>query len=486
MTAPPALLWFRQDLRLADHPALHAALEGGGPVVGLYVLDDESPGAWRLGGASRWWLHGSLASLGREIAARDGTLVLRRGDAAREVAAVAAELGAASVHAGVAHEPWWRAADQAVRDALAAQGITYKRHRVATLSAPWRVKTKTGGIYGMYTPYARAVRALGEPEAPLPAPARLRGAVRARSERLEDWELLPRRPDWAGGIRATWTPGEAGAASRLAAFLRQAAAGYDRGRNLPGAPGTSMLSPHLHWGEISPNTVWHACRAIAPSAAVETYLSELIWRDFAAYLLWHHRTLPDRPLRPAFDALPYRRAPRELGAWQRGRTGVPIVDAGLRQLWETGWMHNRVRMIVASFLTKHLLMDWRDGERWFWDTLVDADLASNAASWQWVAGTGIDAQPFFRVFNPVSQGEKFDPEGGYVRRFVPELARLPDRHLHAPWAAPPEVLDAAGVALGRDYPRPIVSLDEGRARALAAYRNTVKAATAKAGAAAPT
>ncbi len=253
-----------------------------------------------------------------------------------------------------------------------------------------------------------------------------------------------------------------------------AVARYGTGRNVPGEDGTSMLSPHLHFGELSPRTVWHASRAEGDAADHDTYRRELIWRDFSAYLLWHHPTLPEKPLRPAFEKLGFRRDPAGLRAWQRGRTGVPIVDAGMRQLWQTGWMHNRVRMIAASFLVKHLLISWQEGEAWFWDTLVDADLASNGASWQWIAGTGIDAQPFFRVFNPVTQGEKFDADGGYVRRFVPELARLPAKYIHAPWTAPDAVLAAASVVLGRDYPRPVVDLAEGRTRALDTYRRTVR------------
>ncbi len=469
------LVWFRQDLRLADHPALHAALAGGGPVLGLYVLDEAAPGRWPLGGASRWWLHGSLAALAAAFTSRGSQLVLRSGRATDIIPQVAEETGASEIHTGVAHEPWWRDADAAIAKTLESAGRRLVRHRLSTLFEPWKITTKTGGIYGMYTPFARAVRAGPEPAQPLPAPKTLPGPDHTpHSEPLESWNLLPTHPDWAGGIRATWQPGEAGARARLKTFLARAVHAYDAGRNLPAEPGTSMLSPHLHWGEISPATVWHACRALPASAAIDTYLSELIWRDFSAYLLWHHRTLPDQALRPAFEALPYRRAARELAAWQRGRTGIPIVDAGMRQLWETGWMHNRVRMIVASFLTKHLLIDWRDGERWFWDTLVDADLASNGASWQWVAGTGIDAQPFFRVFNPLSQGEKFDPDGHYVRRFVPELAGLPARFIHAPWAAPAPILAAANITLGRTYPNPIVDLAEGRARALAAYRDTVR------------
>ena len=470
-----SIVWFRQDLRLADQPALMAAMAGGARVLPVYVLDDTI--AWPMGGASRWWLHGSLAALAAALHAAGAPLVLRRGSAAEIIPALARETGASMVHAGTAHEPAWRSTDDAVRAALEADGRSLVLHRTSTLIDLDRLRSKTGTVYGMYTPFARAVEALGEPAQPMPAPDAVKG-VHADSDRLEAWGLLPTRPDWAAGLRDTWTPGEPAALKRLALFAGDAVARYGTGRNLPGEDGTSMLSPHLHFGELSPRTVWHASRREGEGADHHTYRRELIWRDFSAYLLWHHPTLPEVPLRPAFGKLGFRTDQAGLHAWQRGQTGVPIVDAGLRQLWQTGWMHNRVRMIAASFLVKHLLISWQAGEAWFWDTLVDADLASNGASWQWIAGTGIDSQPFFRVFNPVTQGEKFDADGGYVRRFVPELARLPNKYVHAPWTAPADVLASAGVVLGRDYPKLVIDLAEGRSRALEVYRRTVREAAA--------
>ena len=470
----PAIVWFRQDLRLSDHAALAAALAAGGPVLPVYVLDDDSAGTWAMGGASRWWLHGSLLSLQAALAERGAQLVLRRGRAESVLPALLAETGASRIHAGRMHEPWARAAEAAVEQA--APGALHL-HRTSTLFDLDGIRTKTGGIYGVYGPFARQLRERGDPADPLPAPRQI-PSTKVRSERLESWNLLPTRPDWAGGFRDTWHSGEHAAHERLAAFVLEAVHGYDVGRNLPGQPRTSMLSAHLHWGEISPGQVWRAVRDSASrqqqAQGIDVFLGELLWREFAAYLLWHNPHLPEQPLRPRFAALPGRRAPDELRAWQRGRTGVPIVDAGMRQLWHIGWMHNRVRMIAASFLVKHLLIPWRVGEDWFWDTLVDADLASNAASWQWIAGSGIDSQPFFRVFNPVSQGEKFDPAGDYVRRWVPELASLPDRFVHAPWTAPAAVLHEAGVTLGTTYPRPVVDLAKGRQRALTAYRETMR------------
>jgi deoxyribodipyrimidine photo-lyase len=468
-----ALLWFRQDLRLLDNPALDAALLAAPHVQPVYILADDAP----MGGAARWWLHHSLASLGAQLKEKGATLCLRRGDPARILPELASALGAETVHATIRPEPHWRDMDEAAEKALDNAGARLVRHRAATLFDPGQVRTKTGGIYGMYTPFANAVRALRPPAQPLPAPDAVAGPAHPpASDRLDDWALLPTRPDWAGGLRETWTPGEPAARKRARAFLLGPVREYDTGRNLPGQDLTSMLSPHLHFGEISANSMWHALHRKALNAGEHTYAAELIWRDFANYMLWHRPTLPDAPLRAEFENLPWRNDRAGLRAWRQGQTGVPIVDAGMRQLWQTGWMHNRVRMIVASFLVKHLLIDWREGAAWFMDTLVDADLAANSTNWQWVAGTGIDSQPFFRVFNPVSQGEKFDADGAYVRRYVPEIAALPGKYLHAPWTAPEEVLRGAGIDPGRTYPKPLVDLAAGRQRALETWKRTVQRA----------
>jgi deoxyribodipyrimidine photo-lyase len=472
MSERVTICWFRQDLRLHDNPALVAAAREGA-VLPLYVLDDDTPGPWAIGGAQRWWLHRSLAALADAFRAAGLPLILRRGRAADIVPAFAREAKADAVHAGIAHEPWWRAADAAIAPALETEGRRIVLHRTATLFDLESIRTKTGGIYGVFGAFARAVEAL-VPDAPRGKPRLTAPATPPASDALDAWGLLPTHPDWAAEFGTIWTPGEAGGRARLAPFLRGPAAGYATGRNLPATPGTSMFSPHLHWGEVSPRAVWHALAEHGTGEGFTTFRRELVWRDFAAYLAWHRPAIADAPLRPQFADLPFRRNARERRAWQRGRTGIPIVDAGMRQLWRLGWMHNRVRMIAASFAVKHLLIDWREGERWFWDTLVDADFGSNSVNWQWVAGTGIDAQPFFRVFNPRSQGEKFDPEGAYVRRYVPEIARLPDRYLHAPWTAPAAVLAEAGVELGRTYPRPVIDLDEGRRRALETYRASAK------------
>jgi len=471
----PAIVWFRRDLRLLDNPALHAALQTAPAIVPVFVLPDPPHGD--LGGASLWWLHGSLAALQNAIAAKGARLILRCGDPAHVLPEIAAQTNADCVHAGICPEPGWRAADTSTAAALSNAGRTLRLHQSLTLFDLDAPKTRSGGIYGMYTPYANAVRAIDLPGPLLPEPDRIPSPPNLPPGDARDtWKLLPTRPDWAGGLRQTWTPGEAAARARARTFLRGAALHYESGRNLPGHDLTSMLSPHLRWGELSVRGLWKALHRHTQSAGEITFGNELIWRDFAAYLLWHHPDLAIRPLRPEFENLPWRNDPAGLRAWQQGNTGVPIVDAGMRQLWQTGWMHNRVRMVAASFLVKHLLIDWRAGAEWFMDTLVDADLAANSMGWQWVAGTGIDSQPFFRVFNPVSQGEKFDTDGAYVRRFVPELARLPDKFIHAPWTAPPLILQEAGISLGKTYPTPIVDLAAGRARALATWKSTVRVA----------
>jgi deoxyribodipyrimidine photo-lyase len=462
----PVVVWFRDDLRLADQAALQAAVETGRRVLPVFVLDDAAAGNWALGGASRWWLHHSLASLRASLAARGVGLTLRRGGSIAVIGEIVAQAGAVEVFTGGSANPWARRVDKAVVEAL---GVRLHRMRTTTLFHPDSVRTKTGGPFSVYTPFANTCLALGGPKPPLPAPDAIRPGPAMRSEQLEDWGLLPVRPNWAGGLRDTWTPGETGALARAEAFLDHGLADYAVARDRPGEGGTSMLSPHLHFGEISATHVWHMAHRRPNSRGRAAFVRELLWREFCANLLWHNPGLPEAPLRAAFAAMPWRDDAAGLRAWQTGRTGVPIVDAGMRQLWQTGWMHNRVRMIVASFLVKHLMIPWQAGEAWFWDTLVDADLASNAANWQWVAGCGADAAPYFRIFNPVLQGRKFDAEGAYVRRFVPELGGLDRRWVHAPWEAPAGVLAAAGVALGKTYPRPVVDLGEGRVRALAAY-----------------
>ncbi|MBU6371760.1 MAG: DNA photolyase family protein [Alphaproteobacteria bacterium] len=475
-SAAPVLVWFRQDLRVADNPALAAAAQTGAPVVCLYLLDDETPGPWRMGGASRWWLHHSLEALDADLRRLGGGLILRRGPAAAVVPALAAEIGAGAVYWNRCYEPFAVARDTALKAALQADGRAVRSFNSALLFEPWDVRNGSGEAFKVYSPFWRAAlkkgpsRSLAATPARLPAPAKP-----VPSDALGSWRLLPTKPDWAGGLRAAWTPGEAGAKARFDAFCERTLQGYAADRNIPGRVTTSALSPHLHFGEISPLQIWSAveARGLAGKDA-DKFVSELGWREFSHHLLFDFPDLPDRNWRTQFDDFPWADDPAGIEAWKRGRTGYPIVDAGMRELWTTGWMHNRVRMVVASFLIKHLMTDWRVGQDWFWDTLVDADLANNAASWQWVAGSGADAAPYFRIFNPVSQGETYDPDGAYVRRWVPEIARLPNALLHRPWEADAAALRAAGVTLGETYPRPIIDHATARARALAAFEHLPK------------
>lgn len=455
-----SLVWFRDDLRLADHPALAAAIERGGPVVAVYALDEQTPGIRPLGGAARWWLHHSLTALANDLRALGIPLVLRRGETARVIREVVTDVGADAVFWNRRYSTPERDIDADLKAGLRADGHEVHSFAASVLFEPWTVRTGGGTPYGVFTPFWKACLALPAPREPLPAPGAPRtplpatvgapdAAPQPESEELRDWGLLPQHPDWAAGLRDTWTPGEASAHARLEAFLEHDLPGYAADRDRPDRPVTSRLSPHLRWGEISPYQVWHATLARhgeGPHAAsARKFLAEVGWREFAWHILFHFPALATRNWRAEFDGFPWPAPdPEHLRAWQRGRTGVRLVDAGMRELWHTGTMHNRVRMVVASFLTKNLLIDWREGEAWFWDTLVDADAASNPFSWQWVAGSGADAAPYFRVFNPELQADKFDPDGEYVARWAPEYA--------------------AGTA-----PAPIVDLKQTRDAALAAY-----------------
>ncbi|HWA24156.1 MAG TPA: deoxyribodipyrimidine photo-lyase [Lacunisphaera sp.] len=475
MTA--TIVWFRQDLRLEDNPALLAAIARGGPVIPVYILDDAGEGRWPAGGASRWWLHHSLAALGAALDERGSRLVLARGESGVELAAILKATGAGAVYWNRRYEPAIIARDKGLKATLAAMGAEPKSFNASLLFEPHTVQKKSGGAFQVFTPYWRHCLDLAV-EAParfgagsLPAPARW-----PKSLPLEALGLRPDR-NWADGFARAWQPGESGAQQRLKKFISGAIGGYDRSRELPHANGTSALSPHLHFGEIGPRQIWAAVRALSKDSGVfpagrgaQVFLTELGWREFAYHLLYHFPSTAERPLRADFGVFPWRRDARQLRAWQRGLTGYPIVDAGMRQLWATGWMHNRVRMIVASFLVKHLRLSWQEGAAWFWDTLVDADLANNTLGWQWSAGCGADAAPYFRIFNPILQGEKFDPDGSYVRRWVPELTRLHAGHIHQPWSAPTAALAGAQVVLGKNYPHPIVDHAEARSAALAAFR----------------
>ncbi|MFC0220125.1 cryptochrome/photolyase family protein [Pseudochelatococcus lubricantis] len=469
----PVLVLFRDDLRVADNAALAAASRSGKPVIAAFVLEGASSGARPLGGARCWWLHHSLAALNGTLATIGVRLVLRRGAMGEVVDSLVTESGADTVFWNRRYDPGAIAADTTMKAGLRNRGVAAESFAGHLLHEPSRLVTSTGGYYKVYSPFWKAVAAGPEPRDPLDVPDGLEPfAGNLASDAPDAFGLLPTKPDWAGGLRQSWTPGEAGAQARLDDFVAGALQDYAEGRDYPACEATSRLSPHLAHGEITPFQIFAALQGAGgdvSDAGAAKFRKEVGWREFCYHLLFHNPHLGTRNFQPSFNAFPWREDEEALRAWQRGLTGFPIVDAGMRELWETGYMHNRTRMIAASFLTKHLLVDWRAGERWFWDTLVDADAASNPGNWQWVAGCGADAAPYFRIFNPVLQGEKFDPEGRYVRRWLPELARLPARYIHKPWAAPPAVLAESGVRLGETYPRPIVDHRLARERALGAY-----------------
>jgi deoxyribodipyrimidine photo-lyase len=482
----PTLLWFRQDLRLHDNPALAAALEHatrtGGAVIPVYIFDDASEGMWSMGGASRWWLHHALASLAADLEQRGSRLVIARGDSQATLSHLVKETGASAVFWNRRYEPVIRARDERIKKDLVSLGVETKSFNGSLLFEPHTITNKMGKPFQVFTPFwkhclaherlEQIVTPVAFTAQTLPAPSTWPASLP-----LVDLSLRPTIP-WDTEFAAQWQPGEAGAAERLAYFVGRALSEYNDTRDLPGEDGTSKMSPWLHFGEISPRQIWAAveaqCRAeglALDGPGPRRFLTEVGWRDFGYHLLFHFPHTPQDPLRAEFAHFPWAQDPEgtKLKAWQRGLTGYPIVDAGMRQLWRTGWMHNRVRMVVASFLVKHLRLPWQEGAAWFWDTLVDADLASNTLGWQWTAGCGADAAPYFRIFAPVTQGERFDASGDYVREFVPELAKLPAKWIHAPWTAPADVLAAAGVTLGQTYPHPIVDHAAARAAALDAF-----------------
>lgn len=477
MMQPTSIVWFRNDLRLDDNPALHAALTRSKTVIPVFIWEPEAEGDWSPGRASRCWLHWSLKSLDAALRAMGSRLILRQGNTLDNLLRLLEETRASAVFWNRRYEPAITARDKEIEATLHTQGATVETFNALLLFEPWSVQTRSATPYKVFTPFYRACLALPEPAAPLKAITNIgRPRTWPSSLKLAELRLLPRIP-WDAGIRATWTGGETAAHACFGDFLGDSLSVYLAARDRPAVAGTSRLSPHLHFGEISPRRIWHSVQEVMRSRklvrfrqAAEGYLRQLVWREFAHHLLYHHPDTPSTPLDQKFKRFLWRDDPQSLRVWQKGQTGYPIIDAGMRQLWATGWMHNRVRMLVGSFLVKDLLIPWQSGARWFWDTLVDADLANNSLGWQWVAGCGADAAPFFRIFNPVSQGERFDPQGEYVRQWVPELAKLSGKWIHKPWQAPAAELRKAGVELGCSYPRPVVDHDQARQRALEAFR----------------
>ncbi len=469
-----AIVWFRRDLRLADNPAIAQALQTAVRIVPLFIAP-AAEGAWSDGSASRWWLHHSLNSLDASLRCLGSRLIIRQGDSLTVLRQLIHATGADQIFWNRVYEPDKIARDQAIKQTLREEGLRVESFNSALWYEPWEVRRAKGEPYKVFTPYWKAMQLHGLDHSILPAPPALPPlSPECASLALESLGLLPTIP-WDAGLKETWQPGEAGAWSRLDEFLESPVNGYAVERDRPDHVGTSRLAPHLHFGEISPRQIaWalrHQFEATAGQAGAQSFLRELGWREFAHQLLFHFPHTPENPLDERFRGFPWNATqPDKLQAWQRGNTGIPLVDAGMRELWHTGWMHNRVRMVVASFLVKNLRFHWLEGARWFWDTLVDADLASNTLGWQWVAGCGADAAPYFRIFNPVLQGERFDPQGDYVRRWVPELCKLPARYIHQPWLAPAAILQSGGVSLGSNYPLPIADLKASREQALAAFK----------------
>ncbi|MBA3957728.1 MAG: deoxyribodipyrimidine photo-lyase [Parachlamydiaceae bacterium] len=466
---PLTIVWLSQSLRIEDNPALFAACNAGA-VLPVYIYSTDQ-GDWPLGGASRWWLHYALEDLKASLDAIGLPLIIRQGEALTVLQHLIAESGATTVAWNRRYEPFAIEQEARVKLDLLAQNITVQTFNASLLFEPWTISNKQGKPFQVFTPYWKACLASPSPEPPLPVPKVIHPIKQTiHSDTLESLHLLP-RIHWDEGIKQSWIPGATEAKKLLSRFLKEGIASYKEQRDRPDVEGISRLSPYLHFGEISPRMIWHAVhKAFSAKPEIsETYLRQLGWREFAYHLLYHFPETPEQPLRTDFRTFPWNENPEQLKAWQKGLTGYPFVDAGMRQLWTTGWMHNRVRMVVGSFLVKHLLLNWVEGAYWFWDTLVDADLANNTMGWQWVGGCGADAAPYFRIFNPITQGEKFDPEGKYVREWIPELALLPNEWIHRPWEAPETVLQKAGVVLGKTYPKPIVDHGKARERALEAF-----------------
>lgn len=471
----PILLWFRRDLRLSDHQALTSALQSGCPVIPLYIYSEAEEKA--TGSASKWWLHHSLQQLAESIRLLGGRLILRTGDPISILASVCQKTGAQQIHVSTCFDPFWQGMDTSISKALQPLGIEFKHFAGQLMWEPQSIRNKSGKPFQVFTPFWKHLCQLSPPGKPL-SPTKtwpLYKDTFLESEHLKQLGLLP-TIRWDKGMQTSWTPGEKGALVQMHRFESEGFKDYPHQRDFPGIEGTSRLSPHLHFGEITPGQIYHHLETkrhrdsrSGSSVMHSTYMKEVGWREFAHHLLYHFPHVTERPLRPEFQAFPWRKDPSMLRAWQKGQTGYPIVDAGMRELWATGWMHNRVRMIVGSFLVKHLLLDWKLGAEWFWDTLVDADLANNTMGWQWIAGCGADAAPYFRIFNPIMQSQKFDAQGNYLRKWIPEISKLSDQDIHTPWAVNPMMLKMAGIELGKTYPSPIVNHTIARETALDAY-----------------
>ena len=468
MATKISIHWFRQDLRISDNPALTNASQHQSTLP-IYIFDDINAGEFAIGGASRWWLFHSLGSLAKSLG---GNLSIYKGNPIDIFKDIITRFDVGRVCWNRCYEPWQQKRDLEIKELLSANGIDVTTTEGSLLWEPWKITKGDGTSYKVFTPYFQKGCLQAElPRKPLPSPRNVKYQFDEQvGSCIKNLNILP-KTSWFSKLETHWQIGEANAQQCFQKFLATGLKNYKGGRDIPAQPYVSRLSPHLHFGEISPNELWHSVRSIGDSEDIVHFCSELVWREFSYYQLYHNPELPRQNLNSKFNNFPWVEDEKRLRAWQLGNTGIPMVDAGMRELWQTGYMHNRVRMIVGSFLVKNLLIHWHHGERWFWDTLVDADLANNCANWQWVSGCGVDAAPYFRIFNPVLQGQKFDPDGSYVRKYVPELAKLPNKYLFNPWDAPELILKCAGITLGDEYPVPIVDLKQSRNVALAAYQS---------------
>lgn len=474
MTAP-IIVWFRKDLRLEDQPAFYFACKQERPILPLFIWSPEEETEWPLGEASQWWLHHSLSQFTQDLKEKGLELIIRTGKSLDCLMEIIKESGADQVVWNRRYELESIKRDSFLKTSLHQKGIKAQSFNGSLLFEPVTIQNKQKKPFQVFTPFWKHCLSLSADLSPLPIPPTIKPyKEHLNSRSVEELNLLP-KISWDLGLKKTWTPGTLGAKQHLTFAIQQVVVQYKQMRDFPAIRGTSQLSPYLHWGEISPRLIWQAVsQTITPSEVAEPYLRQLGWREFAHHLLYHFPHTPTQPLREEFTRFPWKKNETHLEAWKKGRTGYPIVDAGMRELWETGWMHNRVRMIVGSFLVKDLLIHWMEGARWFWDTLVDADLANNTLGWQWVGGCGADAAPYFRIFNPITQGVKFDPNGDYVRKWVPELSSLSNDWIHSPWEAPSDVLRGAGISLGIHYPHPIVDHKQARDEALEALKSIAK------------
>ncbi len=471
MSEEVAIVWFRNDLRLLDNPALYHAYKNYNRVIPIYIFDENLGGNWKRGEASKWWLHHALFHLNRDLNKEGCTLIIKKGETLEQLRKILSFTKAKEIFFNSLYELFNIKLEQEVEKLCSLLGAKVTRFKGNLLLEPWGIKNKQGNNFNAFTPYWNACKKKVNLPSSLPKPEFKVYHIQLSSDSLDDLNLLPKKVDWAGGLRDTWEASEKRALQLFETFIDNRLGDYSELRERPDIIGTSFLSPYLHFGQISVEYIYNSlrflsCRNQTLSQEIEKYLSEIGWREFSYYLLYNFPRLPEENFKSYFDKFPWNTDKKLLKAWQKGLTGYPIVDAGMRQLRSIGWMHNRVRMIVASFLTKNLLISWREGAKWFWDNLVDADLANNSANWQWVSGSGADAAPYFRIFNPVLQGEKFDPKGEYVRKWVLELALLPNMNIHKPW----ENFSSKGFKIGMTYPQPIVNYNISRAHALAIYK----------------